>query len=230
MGEKMKVLLIEDDRLLSRSIKKVLEKYDFDVTHIEDGAKAFDEILNNSYDLYLLDINLPEIDGLKLLKLIRNKEPDAIVMMITASANIDDMEEAYKNGCDEYIKKPFHINELILRIEHWLKIKKSEPEPKKEEENNIIEIENMKFNFDTLDLYINGEFVNLRKKEKLLLAILLKNIGKTVSKEDIIKYVWKENTKKEYPLRQLVSELKNKLPKNYITSVVGIGYRFDKKD
>ena len=67
------------------------------------------------------------------LKLIRNKEPDAIVMMITASANIDDMEEAYKNGCDEYIKKPFHINELILRIEHWLKIKKSEPEPKKEE-------------------------------------------------------------------------------------------------
>ncbi len=226
----MKVLLIEDDRLLSRSIKKVLEKYDFDVTHIEDGAKAFDEILNNSYDLYLLDINLPEIDGLKLLKLIRNKEPDAIVMMITASANIDDMEEAYKNGCDEYIKKPFHINELILRIEHWLKIKKSEPEPKKEEENNIIEIENMKFNFDTLDLYINGEFVNLRKKEKLLLAILLKNIGKTVSKEDIIKYVWKENTKKEYPLRQLVSELKNKLPKNYITSVVGIGYRFDKKD
>ena len=226
----MKVLLIEDDRLLSRSIKKVLEKYDFDVTHIEDGAKAFDEILNNSYDLYLLDINLPEIDGLKLLKLIRNKEPDAIVMMITASANIDDMEEAYKNGCDEYIKKPFHINELILRIEHWLKIKKSEPEPKKEEENNIIEIENMKFNFDTLDLYINGEFVNLRKKEKLLLAILLKNIGKTVPKEEIIKYVWEGESKKEYPLRQLVSELKNKLPKDYITSVVGIGYRFDKKN
>jgi DNA-binding response OmpR family regulator len=229
MGEKMKVLLVEDDKLLSRSIKKVLEKYDFDVTHIEDGANAFDEILSNSYDLYLLDINLPEIDGLKLLKLIRSKEPDAIVMMITASANIDDMENAYKNGCDEYIKKPFHINELILRIEHWLKIKKSKSESK-EESNNIIEIDNMKFDFDTLDLYIDGEFVNLRKKEKLLLSILLKNIGKTVPKEDIINYVWEGENKKEYPLRQLVSELKSKLPKDYITSVVGIGYRFDKKD
>jgi DNA-binding response OmpR family regulator len=223
----MKVLLVEDDKLLSRSIKKVLEKFNFDVTHLEDGAKAFDEILENVYDLYLLDINLPEMDGLKLLKLIRSKNKDAIVMMITASANIDDMETAYEYGCDEYIKKPFHINELILRINHWLKVK-SPSSQKEEEKEDVIEVDNMRFHFDTLDLYIDDKFVNLRKKEKLLLSLLLKNIGKTVPKEEIIKYVWEGEQKKDYPLRQLVSELKSKLPKDYITSVVGIGYRFDR--
>ena len=87
----------------------------------------------------------------------------------------------------------------------------------------------MEFYFDTLDLYVDGVLANLRKKEKRLLTILLKNIGKTVQKEEIVNFVWENETKKEYPLRQLVSELKNKLPGDYITSVVGIGYRFGKK-
>ncbi len=226
----MKILLVEDDKQLGRVLKKTLESKGYTVTHIEDGEDAFNDILINEYDVYLLDINLPKIDGLKLIKLIRHKSPNAIIIMITASAEIEDMEKAYgenHDGCDEYIKKPFHSEELLLRINHWLKVKKETCD--KNKEKNKIAFDNMEFYFDTLDLYIDGVIANLRKKEKRLLAILLKNIGKTVTKEEIVNYVWEDETKKEYPLRQLVSELKSKLPKDYITSVVGIGYRFDKK-
>jgi len=228
----MKVLLVEDDKQLGRALKRSLESKGFDVTHFEDGEEALDDILINKYDIYLLDINLPKIDGINLIKVIRNsKTPNAIIIMITASAQIEDMERAYghnHDGCDEYVKKPFHIQELLLRIEHWLKVKQNTCSDTKNSDK--ITIDNMEFYFDTLDLYIDGVLANLRKKEKRLLAILLKNIGKTVNKEEIIEYVWESNDKnKEYPIRQLVSELKNKLPKDYITSVVGIGYRFDKK-
>jgi len=226
----MKILLVEDDKQLGRALKKTLEAKGYEVHHIEDGEDAFNDILLNEYDVYLLDINLPKIDGLKLIKLIRHKNPDAIIIMITASAQIEDMEKAYgenHDGCDEYIKKPFHSEELLLRINHWLKVKKGTQA--KEDDPHKVTIDNMEFYFDTFDLYIDGVLANLRKKEKRLLAVLLKNIGKTVSKDEIAKFVWEKEDRKEYPLRQLVSELKNKLPKDYITSVVGIGYRFDKK-
>jgi len=224
----MNILLVEDDKQLGRVIKKTLEAHNYEVKHIDDGEVAFNDILENSYDVYLLDINLPNIDGIKLIKLIRHKKPDAIIFMVTASADIEDIQKAYGenyDGCDEYIKKPFHAKELILKIEHWKKIKQNSCDNDVEK----IKIDNLEFDFDTLDLYIDGKLANLRKKEKRLLAILLKNYGKTVKKEDIISYVWEGEEKKEYPLRQLVSTLKDKLPKDYITSVVGIGYRFDQK-
>jgi len=227
----MKILLVEDDKQLGKALKKTLETKGFEVKHIEDGEDAFNDILINEYNVYLLDINLPNIDGLKLIKLIRHNNPEAIIIMITASADIEDMEKAYgenHDGCDEYIKKPFHSEELILRINHWLKVKENNCTNNKQK-LNVVKIDNMEFNFDTLDLYIDGVLSNLRKKEKRLLSILLQNIGTTVPKKDIIKFVWENEDKKEYPLRQLVSELKSKLPKDYITSVVGIGYRFDKK-
>ena len=227
----MKILLVEDDKQLGRALKKTLETKGYEVNHIEDGEDAFNDILIHEYDVYLLDINLPKIDGIKLIKLIRHKNPNAIIIMITASAEIEDMEKAYgenHDGCDEYIKKPFHSEELLLRIHHWIKVKQEQCVKNSENKNKLV-IDNMEFYFDTLDLYIDGILANLRKKEKRLLAILLKNMGKTVTKDDIVKYVWENEERKEYPLRQLVSELKNKLPKDYITSVVGIGYRFDKK-
>jgi len=226
----MKVLLVEDDKQLGRALKKTLETKGYEVNHIEDGEDAFNDILLNEYDVYLLDINLPKIDGLKLIKLIRHKNPNAIIIMITASAAIEDMEKAYgenHDGCDEYIKKPFHSEELLLRIQHWLKVKQEKCSSGDDE--NKVTIDNMEFYFDTFDLYIDGVLANLRKKEKRLLAILLKNLGKTVPKDELVSFVWENEERKEYPLRQLVSELKNKLPKDYITSVVGIGYRFDKK-
>jgi DNA-binding response OmpR family regulator len=223
----MKILLVEDDIQLGNGLKNILTMKGYDVTYVQDGGCALNDFFVQKYDIYLLDINLPVIDGISLIKLIRQHQKDAIIIMITGSAAIEDMEKAYgenHDGCDEYIKKPFHPEELILRIEHWVKVKQKNTSSKK------IVIDNMEFYFDTMDLYIDGVLAPLRKKEKRLLSILLQNVGKTVKKEDIIKYVWENKEKKEYPLRQLVSELKSKLPpKDYIQAQVGIGYRFDNK-
>ncbi len=223
----MKILLIENDRNFGEKIKTYLEKCNYDVTYVVNIEDAFNYILLHLYDVYLLNIN--SSNNIKLIKLIRHKNANAVIVAMSSSKNIEDMKKAYGenyDGCDDYFVKPFEIEELMLKINRLLKIKNCE-EAKKNIQNKIT-IDNMEFYLDTLDLYIDGVYTNLRKKEKKLLAILLKNINKTVPKEEIIKYVWKEE-KKEYPLRQLISELKSKLPKNYIVSIVGIGYRFEKR-
>jgi len=215
----MNILLVEDDAPLSNALKKVLEKNGFDVSLARDGEEAVDEILEKSYDLYLIDINLPKLNGHKVLKLIKTQNSKSIVVMISASAEIEDIEKAYNYGCNEYIKKPFHAKELLIRINKLLQ--------KEEKEDNIIKVENITFFKDTMDVLVDDKPFKLRIKEKKLLYILLENYNKTVKKEDIIKFVWGES-EKEPPLRQLVSSLKSKLNNKNIVSVVGIGYRFVK--
>ena len=215
----MNILLVEDDAPLSNALKKVLEKNGFNVILARDGEEAVDEILEKNYDLYLIDINLPKLNGHKLLKLIKTQNPKSIVVMITASAEIEDIEKAYDYGCNEYIKKPFHAKELLIRINKLIKTDKKD--------ENIIKVENITFFKDTMDVLVDDKPFNLRRKEKKLLYILLENYNKTVKKEDIIKFVWGES-EKEPPLRQLVSSLKSKLNNKNIVSVVGIGYRFVK--
>jgi DNA-binding response OmpR family regulator len=216
----MNLLIVEDDLPLANALKKVLEKNKFNVNIVRDGEEAFNEILDKNYDLYLLDINLPKLNGHKLLKLIKHKNNNSIVVMITASAEIEDIEKAYNYGCNEYIKKPFHAKELLIRINNLLNL----------QENNLneIKIDNLTFLKDTMDLFIDGKPIELRKKERKLLYILITNINKTVPKEEIIKFVWEGEERDNYPLRQLVSSLKSKLNNKYIVSVVGIGYKFVK--
>jgi DNA-binding response OmpR family regulator len=208
----MNLLIVEDDLPLANALKKVLEKKGFSVNISSDGEEAFNEILEKKYDIYLLDINLPKLDGYKLLKLIKHKNNNSIVVMITASAEIEDIEKAYNYGCNEYIKKPFHAKELLIRINNLLN-------QQKEHNNNEIKIDNLRFIKDTMDLFIDGKPVELRKKERRLLYILITNLNRTVSKEEIIDFVWEGEKKENYPLRQLISSLKSKLNNKYI------GYR-----
>jgi DNA-binding response OmpR family regulator len=215
----MNLLIIEDDVPLANAIKRVLEKNQFKVDIVEDGSEAVDFIMRGNYSLYLVDINLPNIDGHNLLKIIKNKNENSIVLMITASAEIEDIEKAYGYGCDDYIKKPFYAKELLIRINKLLAMNNV---------SNEIRIDNLRFLKDTMDLFIDNKRVELRKKERRLLYILLDNLNKTVKKEDIIKFVWEGEERENYPLRQLVSSLKSKLNNKYIVSVVGIGYKFVK--
>jgi DNA-binding response OmpR family regulator len=217
----MELLIVEDDLPLANALKKVLEKNAFNVNITGDGEEAFNEILEKNYDIYLLDINLPKLDGHKLLKLIKHQNSEAVVVMITASAEIEDIEKAYNYGCNEYIKKPFHAKELLIRINNLLNKQNCN-------EDNEIKIDNIRFIKDTMDLFIDDKPVELRKKERRLLYILITNLNRTVSKEEIIDFVWEGEKKENYPLRQLISSLKSKLNNKYIVSIVGIGYKFVK--
>ena len=216
----MKVLLIEDDHQLHKAIKTYLEIKHFDVRSSYDGQGAIFLIDSNEYDTYIIDVNLPKVNGLDIVKYIRQKDLTTPIIMITASLEVENLLTAFKNGCNEYIKKPFHLKELGLRLDNLLI----------NENEDIISVnENIHYNKKHDELFINSKQCSLRKKEKRLLKILFENINHTVRSEQIYDYVWENEIKESYPIRQLVNELRNKLPdgKTYIKTEVGIGYKLE---
>lgn len=217
----MKVLLIEDDIQLNTTIKSFLESLNYEVVTSFDGYEAIELIDDDFFDLYLIDINIPNIDGLEIVKYIRQKDVSVPIVMITASLEIENLIEAYSNGCNEYIKKPFHLKELEIRINNLL--------DKISDKEEIIQIsENITYDMEYEELRIDNEIVPLRKKERRLLTILLLNVNHTVPTETICSYVWENEIKETYPLRQLVNELRKKLEKDrrFIFADKGVGYIF----
>lgn len=215
----MKALLIEDDIQLNTTIKKFLELQNFDVLSSFDGENAIGCIDDNIFDIYIIDINLPNINGLDIAKYIRQKDLSVPIIMVTASLEVDNFLTAFENGCSDYIKKPFHLKELEVRMSKLLNLKKP----------NMIKLsENLTYNLDFFEFRFNNELVKLRKKELRLLHILVLNLNRIVTADAIINYVWENEIKEQYPLRQLVSDLKKALPnKDSIKVVVGIGYKLE---
>lgn len=208
----MKIFLLEDDYSLNETIKEMLELNYHEIDSFYDGEVAYNNIAYN-YDLYILDINAPSLDGIELLKFIKKMNSQTKVIMISANINIDKIKEAYNYGCDDYLKKPFDIEELILKIEKY-----------NTKEKNIILDENIYFNLLTNELYINSQKVELTKKEKDLLILLLDNRGKTISYENIEDFVYKREAKTSDAIRSLLKRLRKKLPKDLILNSIDEGY------
>jgi len=209
----MKVLIIEDDVLLNTAIKTFFEIKDYDVISADDGEEAV-SLISSTIDLYIIDIKLPCINGLDILKFIRSIDIDTPVIMITASLNINDLTLSFELGCSDFIKKPFHFKELELRIDKLLK----------SDFGYIRFNNNFIYNADEKIFYSNGEVLKFRKKEKRLLELLMKNINTVVNTDNIIDYVWEMEIKEDYTLRQLVNSIRKKLPEDIIKTHSGIGY------
>jgi DNA-binding response OmpR family regulator len=221
----MKILLVEDDRQLNTTITNFLKVKGNDVTSLKDGSVAIDTIDENEFELYIIDINIPNIDGLEIVKYIRQKDTTTPIIIITASMELDNFKTAYNNGCDEYIKKPFYLEELGIRINKLF--------DKKVDSNSLVQIsDTISYDMEYEELTINNEVQKLRKKERRLLTILLQNINKTVNIEVLENYVWENEIKEVYPLRQLINDVKHKLGKenNFIVIERGVGYRFEIKN
>ena len=219
----MKILIIEDDIQLNTTITNFLRYKGCQTTSVEDGEEALEYIDKNFYDLYIIDINIPKVSGLEVLKYIRQKDLITPVIIITASLELENLKTAYKNGCDEYIKKPFYLEELEIKID---KICVGNYK------NEIINIsDNISYDTSLEELVINGEIKRLRKKEKRLLTILLQNINKTVPTQTLENYIWENEIKESYPLRQLVNDLRKYFDngEKFIFSEIGVGYRFETK-
>lgn len=219
----MKILIIEDDIQLNTTITNFLRYKGCQTTSVEDGEEALEYIDKNIYDLYIVDINIPKVSGLEVLKYIRQKDLITPVIIITASLELENLKTAYKNGCNEYIKKPFYLEELEIKID---KICVGNYK------NEIINIsDNISYDTSLEELIINGEIKRLRKKEKRLLTILLQNINKTVPTQTLENYIWENEIKESYPLRQLVNDLRKYFDngEKFIFSEIGVGYRFEAK-
>jgi DNA-binding response OmpR family regulator len=217
----MNILLIEDDLQLNHTIKKFLTKNHI-VTAVFDGENAIELIDKKTYELYIIDINIPSINGLDLTTYVRKKDFNAAIVIITASTELNNFEDAFKNGCNEFIRKPFYLEELNIRINNLF-------DNRFEEDIEISS--NIKYNTKNRELFIDNIRVNLRKKEKRLLELLLRNINFTVLTETIQNYVWENEIKDYYPVRQLINEFRKKFNtgEKFIFTEKAIGYKFEIK-
>lgn len=216
--KKAKILLLEDDLNLNETIKEYLEDEGFEVDAAYNSDEAFEKIYENSYDILLLDVMVPGENGFEILKKIEKEIP---TIFITSLNSVEDLEKGYESGCDDYIRKPFALKELKLRVETLLK-------REFETKDDLVKIDkDLYFDLKNLELYKNKNVVSLKPKEKKLLKLFLKNKNRSVSHEQIYNTLWDyEETPSDTSLRTYIKNLRKILGKDKIVSIKKHGYRF----
>lgn len=216
---KRKLLLIEDDPHISRFLKLELEHSGYEIILAVTGDQALDLLEAEEPDLIILDVMLPVIDGFSILRFIREEVSEELpVIMLTARGEVNDRVRGLKGGADDYVVKPFHIEELLARIEALLRRQKK---PRKLNYNAL------EMDVDKRELLISGKSVDLSKTEFDLLRVLLENKGIVMSKNKLLEIVWGvEDWGNPNVVEVYVNYLRKKLGKhgNLIHTVRGVGY------
>ncbi|WP_226960563.1 response regulator transcription factor [Sulfurimonas paralvinellae] len=213
----IKILLLEDDLLFGETIVDLLEDEGYEVSHSPNGQDALDATFANRFDLYLLDINVPLIDGLSLLKELRRADDMTPAIFLTSRKDKESLEEGFLNGGDDYITKPFEMNEMLLRVKAVLR------RTHKETSNCIGD-----FCYDEVHKTIRykQEILSLSQKEYELLLLFIKHHDETLPKELILDELWSSaEGGSDGALRVYVNRLKHMLPDICIENVRGIGYK-----
>ncbi|MDX1809002.1 MAG: response regulator transcription factor [Sulfurospirillaceae bacterium] len=214
----MRIMLLEDNKRLNETIVKRLKAKGYEVASFTDGMKAY-EAIDDGYICFVLDINVPSMDGLEILKKIREYNPNTPIVIISSSVELDTIKDSYKFGCNDYLKKPFFIDELEIKIEKLCDFDK-----------DMIEIsDEYKFSFKDSALINHGVLEHLSKKERLLLNLLISKKGKVVSFDTIQAIVWEGGFTSKDSIRSLVRRIRKKLPFECVETVVDVGYLFKKK-
>lgn len=216
----MKILYLEDDINLSETVEEFLIDEGFDVVAVYDGHEALETIYKQNFDMFLLDVNVPQINGFALLKELREADISTPAIFTTSLNSIDDLSKGYVCGADDYIKKPFALKELLFRIKALLK------REFKSQDALVLITKNIYFNTQTTQLIIDNEKILLNPKEVLLLKLLLKHKNECVSFGDIYQNVWSfDETHSDMSLRTYVKNLRKHLGKDNILSIKKVGYK-----
>ena len=222
---KKKLLLLEDDIALNETVVDYFESLDYSVTPVYDGNSALDAIYENSFDLLLLDVNVPDISGFEILKSVREQGATTPAIFITSLNSMADLENGFDSGCDDYIRKPFALKELKLRVETILKRDFFHNESSKVQiDTNIY--------YDTYSdlLTIDSDEVQLNNKDAKLLKLFLQNRDTLVTHETIYSTLWEYGEDiSESALRTYIKNLRKYLGKEKIVSIKKLGYRFTTK-
>jgi len=213
----MRILLLEDEYSLRVSIEEFLTELGYEVDGIMDGLDAYDAMYDKTYDILLLDVNVPSLNGFELLKKIRNDGIDTPTIFLTSMTNVNDLKEGYKRGCCDYIRKPFDLVELELRIDQALTSYFKDDGNSVELGNNVV------YDLKKSRLTLNNKEVVLRKTEKDLLEVLIKNKNSIVSTQMFQDEVWREYVEPA-TIRVQLNNLKKKLPEGIIQNRRGLGY------
>lgn len=214
------ILLVEDDETLSELISEYLSEQGYDVTVCADAKAALDTAYERNFDILILDVKLPKGDGFSLLRELRRLGDDTPAIFTTSLNALQDLEIGYKSGCDDYLKKPYELKELLLRIQILIKRKFSHVN------DEFIELnDGYKFYPSSKTLRQNGQIVNLSNKESELLALFLENKNALLSKEAIFEKIWNYGEEpSELSLRVYVKNLRRILGKDAIINRRGDGY------
>ena len=221
---KTKILLLEDDLNLSDTVCDYLEEKGFEVICVYDGEEALSSIYENSFDLLLLDVNVPIKNGFQVLKEIRKDGNDTPAIYITSLNSMDSLEQGYSSGCDDYIRKPFELKELLIRIQTILKREFSQ-------KNEIVNItETITFNSISSELKDVDKEIKLNLKELKLLKFFLQHPNELLVHDRIYDYVWDYDEEySDNSLRTYIKNLRKILGKDKIVSLKKLGYRFNQK-
>ena len=177
----MKLLLVEDEKDLSNALTKILELKGYEVEQIFDGEDALKSINSKFYDAVILDIMLPRLNGIEILKDVRSKNNNVPILILSAKSEVDDKVNGLNCGADDYLAKPFASKELLARIQNILSHKKI---------NAGEEFKGLELNNDTLKLSYNNKEINLNRKEYEIMHQLMSSQGEIVKKEELMLKVW----------------------------------------
>ncbi len=212
-----KVLLLEDDLLFADTLVDLLEENGFDVTHAPNGQNALNSTYSQKFDLYLLDINVPLIDGITLLKELRDASDDTPTIFLTSHKDKEVLKNSFVSGADDFLTKPFDTDELFFRINALLKRANS---------NSVECIGLLCHNPLLKRILYDGVELDLSKKEYDLLLLLMQHVNNTVPKELILDRLWSigENGS-DGAVRVYINRIKQLLPQMSIENIRGIGYK-----
>ena len=218
----MKILLIDDERQLTDALSVILKKNNYSVDCAHNGEDGLDFALSGIYDLIILDIMMPKIDGISLLKTLRAKKFDTPVLLLSAKSELSDKIQGLNLGADDYMTKPFNTDELLARIKALLRRREKFV-------SDILSFGDISLDRDTIELIKGQKRIALGKKEFQILEMLILNAGKSIEKEKFIEKIWGYDTDAEYNIIEVyISFIRKKLnaigAKTEIKSIRGIGY------
>jgi two-component system OmpR family response regulator len=218
----MKILLLEDELMLRSSIEEYLEALGHKVVAFSNGQEAYEHVQIEKFDLLILDINTPKITGLNLLKALNDIEHASPTIFISANVDIDDISHAFDLGAADYLKKPFHLKELGLRID---KIKKVSDVKSMQ---HLILSEKYVFSKTEQILFYNNHVQTLTKKQLQILTLLSENLGVIVDFEKFRSYVWDDEPVDNATIRAEISRFRKLLKEDFIVNLKGVGYKIDR--
>lgn len=218
----LRILLLEDDELLAEILEEFLLSLGYNVTLVTDGQAAEKIAFSQTFDLFILDVNVPHIDGFELLASLRAVKNETPAIFITSRSTPDDLKKGFGAGADDYIKKPFDLSELKLRIDNIKRHFNLESDLLAIDADTRLDMQNL--------LILKGDTQHaLTRKDAEVLAYLVKHSDHVVSLEELGSNIWSyEQVPSDATLRTYIKNIRKILGEGYITNIKGVGYRFNK--
>lgn len=228
MNENIKILIVEDDRAVRNLISTTLQINDYEYDLAIDGKNSLQLMTSNKYDIVFIDLGLPDIDGIEIIKKFRDFSTTPIIV-ISARTNDEDKIEALDAGADDFLTKPFNVDELLARVRSTLR-RINYAENNSVEDKISFENGDIRIDYPSRSVFIRGEEIHLMPIEYSLLCLLAENVGKVLTHQYILKNIWVNYLASDLSsLRVYMTSLRKKIEKltddKYIQTHVGVGYK-----